>query len=76
VGVSTGPPRSIAIANTIGLAVDQAARLLQASGLNVDIVVEEPPDDVHAGPGRVWKQTPDGGAVVDEGETVKLWARQ
>jgi beta-lactam-binding protein with PASTA domain len=74
IGVSSGPPRSVVIANTIGLAVDQAARLLQQSGLNVDIVTEEPPADVSARPGRVWKQAPDGGAIVDEGQTVKLWA--
>jgi penicillin-binding protein 1A len=75
IGVSSGPPRAIVIANTIGLAVDQAARLLQASGLNVEIVVEDPPEDVGARPGRVWKQAPDGGAIIDEGQTVKLWAR-
>jgi penicillin-binding protein 1A len=75
VGVSSGPPRAIVIVNTIGLAVDQAARMLQASGLNVDIVVEEPPEDVRAGEGRVWKQEPGSGAVIDEGQTVRIWAR-
>jgi penicillin-binding protein 1A len=75
IGVSSGPPRPIVIVNTIGLSVDQAARMLQASGLNVDIVVEDPPEGVRAAPGRVWKQAPDGGAVIDEGETVRIWAR-
>ena len=75
IGVSSGPPRPIVIVNTIGLSVDQAARMLQASGLNVDIVVEDPPEDVRAGSGRVWKQEPGGGAVIDEGQTVRLWAR-
>jgi penicillin-binding protein 1A len=75
IGVSSGPPRPIVIVNTIGLAVDQAARMLQASGLNVDIVVEEPPQDVRAAPGRVWRQEPGGGAVIDEGQTVRIWAR-
>ncbi len=50
--------------------------MLQASGLNVEIVVEDPPDGVTARPGRVWKQTPDGGALVDEGQTVRIWARR
>jgi penicillin-binding protein 1A len=76
IGVSSGPPRPIVIVNTIGLSVDQAARMLQASGLNVDIVVEEPPEDVRAAPGRVWKQEPGGGAVIDEGQTVRIWARR
>jgi penicillin-binding protein 1A len=76
IGVSSGPPRAIVVANTIGLSVDQAARLLQASGLNVDIVVEDPPEDVRAGSGRVWKQEPGGGAVIDEGQTVRIWARE
>jgi len=76
IGVSTGAPRPIVIVNTIGSSVDQAARMLQASGLNVDIVVEDPPDGVRAAPGRVWKQTPDGGALIDEGQTVRIWARR
>lgn len=75
IGVSSGPPRAIVVVNSTGLTVDQAARMLQASGLNVDIVVEDPPEDVRAEPGRVWKQEPGGGAVIDEGQTVRLWAR-
>ena len=74
--ISSGPPRQIVIVNTIGLSVDLAARMLQASGLNVDIVVEDPPDGVKVAPGRVWKQSPDGGALVDEGQTVRIWARR
>jgi beta-lactam-binding protein with PASTA domain len=31
---------------------------------------------VKARPGQVWKQSPDGGAVVDEGQTVRIWARR
>ncbi|MEW6473352.1 MAG: PBP1A family penicillin-binding protein [Actinomycetota bacterium] len=76
IGVSSGPPRPVVIANTIGLSVDQAARLLQVSGLAVEIVVEDPPEGTNARPGRVWKQTPDGGAVVDEGQLVRIWARR
>jgi penicillin-binding protein 1A len=75
-GVSSGPPRPVVVVNTVGFSVDQAARMLQASGLNVDIVVEDPPDGVKAAPGRVWKQTPDGGALIDEGQTVRIWARR
>jgi len=74
IGVSSGPPRSVVIANTIDLTVDQAARLLEQSGLNVDIVTEDPPEGTTARSGRVWKQEPGGGAVVDEGQTVRLWA--
>ncbi|HEY0396973.1 MAG TPA: PBP1A family penicillin-binding protein [Acidimicrobiia bacterium] len=76
IGVSAGAPRPVVIVNTVGFSVDQAARMLQASGLNVDIVVEDPPDGVKAAPGRVWKQSPDGGALIDEGQTVRIWARR
>ena len=75
IGVSSGPPRAIVIVNTIGLSVDQAARMLQESGLNVSIVVEDPPEGVMAAPGRVWRQEPGGGAVIDEGQPVRIWAR-
>ena len=75
IGVSSGPPRPIVIVNTLGLAVDQAARMLQASGLNVSIVVEEPPEGVRSAPGRVWRQEPGSGAVIDEGQTVTIWVR-
>jgi beta-lactam-binding protein with PASTA domain len=74
IGVSSGPPRPVVIATTIGLSVDQAARMLQASGLSVDIVVEDPPEGATSRPGRVWKQAPDGGALIDEGQTVRIWA--
>jgi penicillin-binding protein 1A len=67
------PRRPVVIVNTVGFSVDKAARMLQASGLNVEIVVEDPPDGVRASSGRVWKQSPDGGALVDEGETVRIW---
>ena len=76
ISVSSGPPRPVVIVNTIGLSVDLAARMLQASGLNVDIVVEDPPDGVKVAPGRVWKQSPDGGALIDEGQPVRIWARR
>ena len=73
IGVSSGPPRPVVIVNSIGLSVDQAARMLQASGLSVDIVVEDPPEGAKVRPGRVWKQSPDAGALVDEGQTVRIW---
>ena len=76
IGVSSGPPRPVSVLNMIGFPVDEAARILRASRLNIDIVVEDPPDGVKAHPGQVWKQSPDGGAVVDEGQTVRIWARR
>jgi penicillin-binding protein 1A len=76
IGVSSGPPRPVAVLTTIGFPVDEAARILRSSRLNVDIVVEDPPEGVRARPGQVWKQSPDGGAVVDEGSAVRLWARR
>jgi membrane peptidoglycan carboxypeptidase len=66
-------PRPVVIVNTVGFSVDRAARLLQTSGLSVDIVVEDPPSGERKRPGRVWKQAPDGGAVIDEGQTVRIW---
>ena len=74
IGISSGEPRPVVIVNTVGFSIDRAARMLQASGLNVEIVVEDPPPGVRSSPGRVWKQTPDGGAVIDEGQTVRIWA--
>jgi membrane peptidoglycan carboxypeptidase len=76
IGVSSGPPRAIVVVNCLGLSVDQAARMLQTSGLNVDIVVEDPPEGVRAASGRVWKQEPGGGALIDEGQTVRIWAQR
>jgi penicillin-binding protein 1A len=76
IGVASGPPRPVVIVNTIGLSVDQAARTLQASGLTVEIVVDDPPPGVKARPGQVWKQAPDAGAMIDEGQTVRIWARR
>jgi serine/threonine-protein kinase len=76
IGVSSGPPRAVAVVDTIGFPVDDAARMLRTSRLNVDIVVEDPPDGVRARPGQVWKQSPDAGAVVDEGSTVRIWTRR
>jgi beta-lactam-binding protein with PASTA domain len=76
IGVSSGAPRPVVIVNTIGFSVDQAARMLQDAGLNVDIVLEDPPEGTKAAPGRVWKQAPDGGAMIDEGQTVTIWARR
>jgi membrane peptidoglycan carboxypeptidase len=67
--------RPIVVVNSIGFSVDRAARMLQASGLTVDIVVEDPPEGVRSPSGRVWKQAPDGGAVIDEGQTVRIWTR-
>jgi penicillin-binding protein 1A len=75
-GVSSGEPRPVVIVNAVGFSIDRAARMLQASGLNVEIVVEDPPDGVWASQGRVWKQTPDGGALIDEGQTVRIWAQK
>jgi penicillin-binding protein 1A len=67
--------RPVVVVNSVGFSVDRAARMLQASGLTVDIVVEDPPEGVRSSPGRVWKQAPDGGAVIDEGQTVRIWTR-
>jgi membrane peptidoglycan carboxypeptidase len=66
--------RPVVVVNTVGFSVDKAARILQASGLQVDIVVEEPPaGERRASTGRVWKQAPEAGAVIDEGQTVRIW---
>src|SRR5581483_9804337 len=74
--VSSGPPRPVSVLNTVGFPVDEAAGMLRRARLNVDIVAEDPPDGVRSRPGQVWKQSPDGGAVVDEGQTVRIWARR
>jgi penicillin-binding protein 1A len=65
--------RPVVVVDTVDFSVDRAARILQASGLHVEIEVENPPAGRRPTPGRVWKQAPEGGAVIDEGETVRIW---
>jgi penicillin-binding protein 1A len=74
-GISSGPPRSVTVPPLVGLTADEAARVLQRAGLVADIGIAEPPSGTSTRPGRVWKQSPAAGTVLDEGETTQLWAR-
>jgi penicillin-binding protein 1A len=73
---SSGPPRTITVPAVVGMPADEAARVLQASGLPPDIVVGDPPSGTATGPGRVWKQSPPAGTPIDQGQPVQLWARE
>ncbi len=73
ISVANGPPRSVSVPNVLGSYADQAATLLRAAGLEVEIVVRpEPPPGAPERAGKVWKQSPISGVVVDAGTTVTL----
>jgi beta-lactam-binding protein with PASTA domain len=76
VGISSGPPRAIPVPSLIGLTADEAARVLQQAGLVADIGIAEPPSGTDSQPGRVWKQSPAAGTVLDEGQAVQIWVRK
>ena len=75
-GISSGPPRSVPVPPLVGLTADEAARVLQQAGLVPDIGIAEPPTGTDSRPGRVWKQSPEAGTVLDEGQTTQVWARR
>ena len=75
-GISSGPPRSVTVPSLLGLTADEAARRLQQAGLVADIGIAEPPGGTDSRPGRVWKQSPAAGTVLDEGQTAQVWARR
>jgi beta-lactam-binding protein with PASTA domain len=71
--VADGPPRTNSVPSVLGAYADEAAATMRAAGFVVEIVVRaEPPPGNPARAGRVWKQSPISGAVVDEGARVTL----
>jgi penicillin-binding protein 1A len=73
--ISTGAPKPVTVPDLVGLTVEEAAKAAEAAGLVAEVLVEPPPDGVSARPGRVWKQSTPAGKTVDEGSSVRLWAR-
>jgi penicillin-binding protein 1A len=73
--ISTGAPKPVTVPDLTGMTVEEAARAAEAAGLVAEVLVEPPPDGVSARPGRVWKQSTPAGKTVDEGSSVRLWAR-
>ncbi|MGH9040648.1 MAG: PASTA domain-containing protein, partial [Acidimicrobiia bacterium] len=73
--VSSGPPRTVSVPAVLGRSVDEVVRLLQEAGLTADVVVAEP-DGGGTRPGRVWKQDPAAGTSLDEGQSVRVFARR
>lgn len=71
--VADGPPPTNAVPSVLGAYADEAAATLRAAGFVTEVLVgPEPPPGNPARAGRVWKQSPISGAVLDEGETVRL----
>jgi len=73
--VANGRPRSITVPTLVGMSADAAAATLRGAGLVPDVKVEVEPEPVPPNSqGRVWKQSPISGTVLDEGSSVTLWA--
>jgi penicillin-binding protein 1A len=71
--VANGPPQSRTVPGVLGAYADEAAASLRAAGFTVAVTVRpEPPPGDPARAGRVWKQSPFSGAIVDEGSTVTI----
>jgi beta-lactam-binding protein with PASTA domain len=71
--VADGPPRTNSVPSVLGAYADEASATLRAAGFTVDVLVRaEPPPGNPARAGRVWKQSPISGAVVDEGAGVTI----
>ncbi|MGH9037913.1 MAG: PASTA domain-containing protein, partial [Acidimicrobiia bacterium] len=74
--VSTGPPRVVSVPGVLGRTVDEVVRALAEAGLVAEVVVAEPDGDHGGRPGRVWKQEPGAGSNLDEGQSVRVFARR
>jgi beta-lactam-binding protein with PASTA domain len=73
--VANGRPKTLRVPSLVGLAADQAAAQVRALGLVPNVRPEVEPDPVPPdSQGKVWKQSPISGTVVDEGTTITLWA--
>ncbi len=71
--VANGSPRTVATPLALGLLTDQAVAQLRNAGLDIEVNVEsEPPPGSADRAGKVWKQTPIGGANVDMGTKVTI----
>jgi penicillin-binding protein 1A len=71
--VADGLPEVRPVPGVLARLADEAAAVLRNAGFAVSVVVRpEPPPGDPARAGRVWKQSPFSGAVVDEGSTVTI----
>jgi serine/threonine-protein kinase len=71
--VARAPDRAT-VPTVLGLLSDEASFAAGAKGLQLRIVQQaEPPPGSPARAGRIWKQSPVGGTVADEGDTVTVW---
>jgi penicillin-binding protein 1A len=71
--VARAPNRAL-VPSLLGMLGDEAAAAASAKGLRVDIVQQaEPPPGSPARAGRIWKQSPVGNSVADEGDTVTVF---
>jgi penicillin-binding protein 1A len=74
VEVANGQPASSAVPSVLGLTAPEAAAALRAAGFEVQALVEAEPPAEGAGDraGRVWKQSPAGGARRAVGTVVRV----
>jgi penicillin-binding protein 1A len=63
---------SVTVPNVFGMKRNAAVSALHDSGLAVDVIEEESPDN-NQPQGRVWKQSPQAGATVSAGSTVTIY---
>jgi serine/threonine-protein kinase len=72
--VSTGAPAQVTVPNVLGALTDVAAGALRGTGLDIDVIPQSEPapvDPSHSG--RIWKQSPISGTLVDAGSTITVW---
>ncbi len=72
--VANGSPASESVPMVLGLLADQAGAAVSSHSLGFQVVVaSEPPPGSPARAGKVWKQSPVAGTVLDAGSTVTVW---
>ena len=72
--LAVAPPPTAAAPSVLGLSADDAGRVVTGRKLVIQVteLAEPPPGDTTRA-GRVWKQSPAAGTVVDVGSTMRVW---
>jgi penicillin-binding protein 1A len=72
--LASGPPVQVAVPQVLGQLANQATFTLSGTGLQIQVTnQQEPPPTDPSRLGRIWKQAPAAGAVVDQGTVVTVW---
>lgn len=69
--VSSGP-QSVRVPNVVGLREDDARRILENDGFDVQVIREPQSPECEEEAGRVCRQDPEAGETVEEGSTVTI----